>query len=85
MAFERSSDPDFDIRPMYLAWMCLQVIKNADQWSIDKQHRWVGHVSGCIRCNGLNTLAGEREKVRTVRELPEKKDGFWKRLFSIRA
>lgn len=57
----------------HLAWMCEEIIANADKWPVTKLHRWLGFIQGCFVVYGISSIEEEKDLVRTIAEqFPEK-------------
>lgn len=44
--------------PEHLEWMCESIEKNADTWTSNKLHRWIGYVQCAMIANQMLDLKG---------------------------
>jgi hypothetical protein len=61
--------PDDAAHPAHLLWMTTQCLgKFIPAGDVDKAHRWLGFIQGCLLCGMFFTLAELREHSRTEGE-----------------
>ena len=62
--FEPCEDLDHPFSLSHLLWMAYKA--KSEEFSIDKQHRWLGYIQGCLVCMGIITVEEERNFTRPL-------------------
>lgn len=68
-------DPN-GIELTHVAWMCDQIIKNADSWPIDKTSRWLGYAQAILVIRNILPLKVQRDTTRPMFHLAYQEDGI---------